>query len=198
MLALALAIIAVLAVATVAALYHPQQNSDPAALNLQVSVSPAVGSGQSLAVTANLWLNNTLSKNNFVTIHYQKTAGRPTASGWPMEGLTTGCVAGYPLGIGLLAGHYAANNVSDGQLVPYQFVFGCPGDQIILQSLTFLPHSSTAVAKTNFGTPTWDISSTFTYQNVGPGGYTLVAGEYTVVAGDVWGQIAFAYFSVAA
>lgn len=179
MLALVLVIIAVLGVATAAALYYSQKASDAAALNLQVSVSPVVGSGQVL--TANLWINNTLSTNNSVTV----------ASDWPLQGLTSGCITGYPLRVGLLTGHYAANNVSDGQLVPYPFVFGCPGVQIILQSLTFLPHSSTAVAKTNFGTPTWDINSTFTYQN-------LSAGEYTVVAGDEWGQIAFAYFSVTA
>ena len=133
-----------------------------------------------MAVT--IWDNNTLAENNHVAV----------ASDWAISGIDGGgCVRNWPLGIGLMKGHYAASNVSQGQFVDYPFFWNCPGELIVLQSLTFLPHNSTAIAKTNFGTPSWNILQTYTYQNLEPG-------EYTVVACDEWGHIALAYFSMTA
>lgn len=56
--------------------------------------------------------------------------------------------------------------------------------------MSFLPKSSAAVSTTNNGTPSWDISQSFVYENLSPG-------NYTIVACDEWGHIAFAYFTIA-
>jgi hypothetical protein len=170
-----------LVIVVVAGLYYLQTQGTPSALETHVSVSPMVAtSGENVAVT--IWDNNTLAENNHVAV----------ASDWAITGLSdNGCVSGWPLAIGLLKGNYMASNVSQGQLVQYPFSWSCPAAQIVLQSLTFLPHNSTAIAKTNFGTPTWNILQVYTYQNLEPG-------AYTVVACDEWGHLTLAYFSVTA
>jgi len=148
-------------------------------LQLHATAGPYMGSHQNLNAT--IWEVNTLQSENRVEV-------APSWSG--TLGISAqGCVQEFPIGLGLLEGHYVASNVSQGQLVPYPLVFSCPASLIALKSLTFQPNSSMAVATTNFGTPIWDISQSFVYQNLSPG-------EYTVVACDEWGHTAFAYFSV--
>ena len=132
-------------------------------------------------INATIWEVNTLHSTNEVDV-------APNWSG--VLGISAqGCFQGWPMGQGLLKGHYVASNASQGQLVPYPFTFSCPAEPIILRSLTFQPNSTTAIATTNFGTPTWDINQSFIYQNLSPG-------EYTIIACDEWGHTVFAYFSV--
>ncbi len=158
-----------------------QPKSLPSALELHVSVdTKMVVKGQSVAV--DIWENNTLPEKNNVAV----------ATNWGIADLTVySCVRGWPIGMELLKGYYVTSNVSQGTLVFYPFISSCPAALIILQSLTFLPDSSMVVATTNFGTPTWDIRQTFTYQN-------LNSGEYTVVVYDEWGHQALAQFTVTA
>ena len=130
-------------------------------------------------MTVTIWDNNTLAKNNSVSI----------GSDWAVTGLTVfPCDRGWPIGIGLLRGHYVASNVSQGQLVDYSFQWNCP-PPITLQNFTFLPHGSTALVMTNYGPTTRNILQMYTYQNLKPG-------AYTAVACDEWGHISIAYFAV--
>jgi hypothetical protein len=157
----------------------PITPTDQSHLELHATASPYMGSAQN--INATIWEINTLQSTNDIEV-------APSWSG--ILGIAAqGCTTGWPMGIGLLKGHYVASNVSQGQLVSYPFMFSCPGAQITLQSLAFMPDSSTAIATTNFGTPTWDVSQSFVYQNLNPG-------NYTVVACDEWGHTAFAYFTV--
>ncbi len=184
--ALALGVIMILIFAVMAGLYYFDlgltPKSGPYFLELHVSAgSPASAAVRAVQVVE--WEYNPLNVTNSVVV-------LPKWS--EVLGITgEGCISGWPMGVGLLKGYYVEGNVSRGRLVPYPFMFSCPAALIVLQSLAFFPRSSTAVATTNFGTPTWDMRQTLTYQS-------LAAGEYTVVACDEWGHLAFAYFSVAA
>ena len=81
-----------------------------------------MGSTQNANVT--IWEVNVLQTTNKVEV-------TPSWSG--TLGISAqGCIGGWPMGLGLLKGHYVASNTSQGQLVPYPFEFSCPSALIIL------------------------------------------------------------------
>jgi len=183
---LILVITLVLIIALVS-LSHPMEpmetlTSDPSGLQVNVSVnSTIVEAGHSFTVdiweTNNFWMNNV-----------------STAAHWAVSLVVYPCVRGWPLGVGLLPGHYVAANLTEkGDWVPYPLGWHCPANTTRLYYLFFSPQSSKATVKTDAGTQTWDVRQTITFTQMT---YTFSAGQYTVVAGDEWGHLAFAYFDV--
>ena len=164
-------------------------------LNLSLSLGSAViGTGQAVSVSLAEW--NTPSTENIV----------PSASNWPLQGLTLGpCgTLNLPIGIGIARGFYTSSNISSAQTLQLSApgVYACPA---ILSQITvydFEPHSDTAVVvgscdpnpcftrsvsvAQDFG-GYWSAASTFS---------SFTPGEYTVVGGDEWGALAILHFEV--
>jgi len=168
----------VLLIGLIAGVYYVQPKAPAYYLDLQLSVTPLVGTGQH--VTADIWETNTLAQNNNVTV----------ASHWPNVTLNVDpCIEGWPLGTQLLKGHDTAGNLSEAQQVEYTWSPFCQEGPIVLQYLTFEPHGSVAVLKMGSTTRSIDVNQTYDF-------YNLSVGQYTVVAADEWGHIILACFSV--
>jgi len=161
--------------------------SSPSALEVYVNTN-TTGMGPVQQTLASVWENNTLPLINNVS----------ALSDYAIPNLSfSPCAGGFPLEMGLLQGHYGMGNFSEGQFVS-PIVFSCTTDYADYQYFVFSPLNGTAVAhgvqtqpSGPFSERLADVSFNYTYTGLGPG-------EYTVVGGDEWGHVAFAYFSVAA
>jgi len=144
----------------------------------------AAGEGE--LITA--WLNSTSSQ----------VANLSAASSWPMgtEGLWTKmCTNGWPLGVGLMAGYYTADNYSLGSLVRIPMpLIGCPMMAGTPGFFLMQPRGSMAIVKVNGALSQWDLTSV-----LGVASAQLSpqrGGVYTAVAVDEWGDVAIAHFRV--
>jgi hypothetical protein len=164
-------------------------------LNLSLSLgSNMINPGQAVSVGIDQW--NTLPTEIVV----------PSASNWPLQGLTLGpCrTLNLPIGIEIVQGFYTSSNVSSAK--PLQLsepgTYSCPA-MIPVSSFAFEPSSDVAevlgscdpnpcitenVSVTQDIAGYWTTASTFS-------NFTL--GEYTVVGGDEWGALAILHFAVA-
>ena len=153
--------------------------SDPSALEIHILVYPNPYFYGGESYDADVWEFNPLSVMNNVS----------TAANWEPRGLVgEGCDPGWPVGVELLKGHYAAGNLSLGSTVLQNLTFSCPSAIIATRYLAFLPNSSSAIIKGPYPSGTVTTRRTWTYNN-------LAAGEYTVVARDEWGHVALGYFT---
>jgi len=122
---------------------------------------------------------------------------------WALDGLATGGCPSlyYPFGIAVFQGMYTSANVS--QAVPLRIfpVVACPMIVMYITGYLFQPMSDNAMILPNTAVvpmATW-ISVSGTYNMTGNQLNQLIPfkpGTYTVVAGDEWGNLAFAYFVV--
>jgi|GEM_PF-625201 len=125
-------------------------------------------------------------------------------SGWAVDGLATGwCPSlNLPVGIAVFQGRYTSANVS--QATPLR-IFPkviCPMVIRYITGYLFQPMSDNATVLPGSGeTPMMaEVAVSGTYGTTGSGLDQLTPfshGTYTVVAGDEWGNLAFAYFVVA-
>jgi len=115
------------------------------------------------------------------------------------------CTPGWPIGIGLMSGHYDQYNYTVGTLLqPAMPDVGCPLS-MSPQYFLFYPHSTEALASVNGNPLRWTITMNVTFWQgslgpnalpgvPGPGG--LPAGVYTLVFADEWGDVLTANFRV--
>jgi hypothetical protein len=163
-------------------------------LNLSLSLgSTLVSPGQAVSIGIDEW--NTLSTENTV----------PSASNWPLQGLTLGpCgTLNLPIGIEIAQGFYTSSNISSAQPLRLSApgVYFCPA-MFSISSYAFEPSSDAAgvaglcgsnqcfkenISSTTSNAGYWTPASTFS---------NFTAGEYTVVGGDEWGALAILHFTV--
>lgn len=122
------------------------------------------------------------------------------SSSWAVQGLRmTACYASiYPFGAAVLQGRYTAGNVSGGvplNLYPMQ---PCPLLIRYISGYYFQPSSDVAVVLPGSGPGVAMAAGVVTSGSYSTGrSLTVFApGQYTVVAGDEWGSLAFVYFTV--
>ena len=125
------------------------------------------------------------------------------ASDWALNGLATGgCPSLYlPFGIAVFQGTYTSANVSQATPLPIFQVVACPMLVRFITGYLFQPMSDNATVL-----PGTEVTPMATVVPVnGIYNYTGIKlnqlipfspGTYTVVAGDEWGNLAFAYFVV--
>jgi hypothetical protein len=127
------------------------------------------------------------------------------ADAWALKGLATGGCPSlyYPFGIAVLQGIYTSANLS--QAVPLRIfpVVACPMIVMYITGYLFQPMSDNATVLPGTGEVTMAtaVSASGTYSTTGNKLNQLTPftpGTYTVVAGDEWGSVAFAYFVVVA
>jgi hypothetical protein len=111
-----------------------------------------------------------------------------------------------PVGISIAQGHYTLSNVSSAEFlifinptVTYTCTVRAPSP---VATYSFGSMGDVAVARGSCGSSTCGYNTTVSDQLVASGSYVggalsgFAPGEYTVVAGDEWGNSLFAYFTV--
>jgi hypothetical protein len=150
--------------------------------------STSIPAGGTVEISA--WLNGTSTGN--VT----------SASLWALNQsrlVTYPCRSGFPVGIGIMQGHYTSDNYSLGTLAPIALSPYCPIPAASGSPPWFYFSSETPkVLVTVGGTPEfWVISTDITF---GPSIHTglgpLSPGVYTAVAADEWGDFVMSNFRV--
>jgi hypothetical protein len=135
------------------------------------------------------WVNNTSSAVENVT----------AANGWAFEsGRLTKmpCTSGWPIGFGLMAGHFTQDNYTLGVLIPIpQPMVLCPVPAASPNYFLFEPHSSTALVTIGGNPFFWKIQTSLTLRQQMLG-HPLQAGVYTAVLADEWGDVLTANFQV--
>lgn len=147
-----------------------------------------VGTGGSVLVTG--WLNST--SDSLYNITAANAWGLPQNMLWEPP-----CVSGWPIGIGVMEGHYTADNYTMGTLVPVpKPLTSCPVQAASPSYYVFEKYSSRALVDFG-GTPSiWTIQTTFTFPQY-LSGSGLHPGVYTAVLADEWGDVLTANFLVA-
>ena len=115
------------------------------------------------------------------------------------------CIGGWPMGIGVIQGHYTEDNYTLGTLLPLnQTAAGCsvsPPPQYLL----LYPQSSQAQASIGGSLSAWLLRMEFTFGEGSlrngaipgvPGPSGLPPGVYTAVLADEWGDVLTANFAV--
>jgi hypothetical protein len=116
------------------------------------------------------------------------------------------CTAGSPVGVSVAQGHYTPSNVSSAKFlifinpaVTYTCTVQAPAP---VGTYAFSPMSDAAVASGSCGSRVCGYDTTASDQLVASGSYVdgtltgFAPGEYTVIAGDEWGNSLLAYFTV--
>jgi len=196
-------VLAAMAIVIFAAIFIPPYLNPPSgAFPSSVSYDSAVGFTMRLTVNYKAgsptwsallegWVNNTSSTSpDNVT----------SSNSWPFpqSGLwSRPCTPGWPIGIGVMEGHYTQDNYTLGTLLPLNLSSSsCGGAPYSPTSYSFLPHSSRALVVLG-GTPYfWTIQSSLDFTGTTPG-YQLPPGTYTAVLADEWGDVLTANFRVA-
>jgi hypothetical protein len=131
------------------------------------------------------WLNSS-SESIF-----NKTAADSWEMG-PADLWTTACTSGWPIGVGVMQGHYTEDNFTFGTLYPIPIpAYPCPVGSPSPNSFLLEPHSSKALVTLN-GTPEyWVLQSSYTLNTNG-----LPPGTYTAVLADEWGDVVTTNFVV--
>jgi hypothetical protein len=166
-------------------------------LNLSLSLDSTIyNPSQQISIVIDE--KNTLSKTNIVSV----------SSKWSFSYLTLGQCGTYllPFGVALLQGYYSSTNISTATpLMFYDYsVQPCP---IVFGKITtydFRPSSDIATIqyKSQPGTQPIKTNVTFSLQLTGywtgspPIKKNFDSGDYTIVAGDEWGNLVIVHFTV--
>jgi hypothetical protein len=107
---------------------------------------------------------------------------------------TRSCTPGWPIGIGVMEGHYTGDNYTLGTLLPLNLSQSqCTGTSNSPNSFAFEPQTSKALVVLG-GTPSfWTILTALNFTGTSPG-YLLPSGVYTAVLADEWGDVVTASF----
>lgn len=107
------------------------------------------------------------------------------------------CTSGWPIGVGVMAGHYTQDNYTLGSLIPIPqpLVYYCPAQISAPPFFLLEPHSSKALVTVG-GTPyVWVLQTELSFRGY-PSGSRLAPGAYTAVLADEWGDVLTANFRV--
>jgi hypothetical protein len=162
-------------------------SADGLRLTLQIS-SASVGQGGS--VTINVTETNT----------NDSPLNKSASNGWAVSGLRMSeCYSSvYPFGVAVYEGHYTGQNVSEAKPLNLYPLVPCPLLIRYISGYYFQPSSDMAVVLPGSG-PGMAMASGLSAKGNYTAGSSLTyfaPGEYTVVAGDEWGSLAFLYFTV--
>ncbi|MDE1858244.1 MAG: hypothetical protein KGI26_04145 [Thaumarchaeota archaeon] len=171
----------------------------PAANTFQPSVSYDSAFGFSLHLTINStsvplgggisvagWMNSSSSSINNITASDRWGIG--PAGLW-----TRICTSGWPLGLGIMAGHFTEDNVTFGTLTPIpQPLVQCPVQAATPGYFLLGPRSSRALVDLNGVPQYWVLQSSFSLSTG-----QLAPGTYTAVIADEWGDVVTTNFAVA-
>jgi hypothetical protein len=151
-------------------------------LHLQINTTAPVAGG-SVSITG--WLNSTSSG----------VANLTASDSWgvgPSGLLTRNCTSGWPIGIGVMMGHYTGDNYTFGVLMPIaQIGFECGSAAPAPSFFLLSPGSSKVLVDINGSPQYWDIQTGFT---LGTG--KLSPGPYTAIVADEWGDVLTTSFVV--
>ena len=167
--------------------YQTSVTSDsPYGFVLHLSLNAtSLASGESLLLTG--WLNSTSSLEN-VTVASQWAVPRSNLYG-PF------CNPGWPIGLGVMQGHYTQDNYTLGSLRLISAAANCPEED--QQAPTYFvteDHSSTVLSSMVGEPAVWDLHTHLAVSpdSVGP----MPSGVYTAVFADEWGDILTTIFQV--
>lgn len=156
------------------------------ALHLQVN-STTVSPGGSVLLTG--WVNSTSSSIENIT----------AADGWALaQGGLWGkiCTSGWPIGVGVMHGHYTQDNYTLGSLIPVpRPMLSCPVQAEAPRYFLFEPHSSKALVTIGGNPAIWDVQTSLSFRQY-QSGYQLQPGVYTAVVADEWGDVLTTNFRV--
>jgi hypothetical protein len=157
--------------------------------NLEVNTTSFSTTGH---VAIAVWANSTSASTNNVT----------GADFWPFDHarlIGKPCTNGWPIGVGVMQGHYTADNYTLGSLViiPQPEVL-CPA-KLPPHWFEFepAPHSSRALVTLGNTPEIWVIQSSIVFGQGSLGQGPLPAGVYTAMAADEWGDLLLTNFRVA-
>ena len=204
-------VLAAIVIVVFAAIFIPPY-LNPASDAFPSSVSLGSGFGFTMHLTVNStevpplggvllsgWVNS--SSDSGVSINASDSWAFPQGSLWQPS-----CLNGFPIGIGLMSGHYTLDNYTLGALLQPQTPRGQCLSSGSPQYFLFYPQHSSIAAAVVDGTPyRWLI-----LMNVSLGQYSLApnaipgvpgpqglpAGVYTAVLADEWGDVVTANFRV--
>jgi len=108
------------------------------------------------------------------------------------------CTSGWPIGLGVMQGHYTQDNYTLGTLIrlPQPLVFFCPVQLGTPRDYLLKPHSSEALVTINGSPQIWVIQSSLALSR-NEYGVQLSPGVYTAVMADEWGDVLTTNFLVA-
>ena len=135
------------------------------------------------------WVNSTSPSVDNITA--SNSWGVSTSQLW-----TRPCTNGFPIGVGVMQGHYTEDNLSQGTFLPIPSpLFSCPISASAPQYFLLEPHSSKALVTVG-GTPAlWVIQTSLGFRFTSAG-QVLPPGTYTAVFADEWGDILTSIFGV--
>ncbi|MDG6910611.1 MAG: hypothetical protein JRN08_09600 [Nitrososphaerota archaeon] len=155
-------------------------------LHLEIN-STSVAPGGGVLLTG--WVNSTSSSIENVT----------AADSWalPQSGLWGKiCTSGWPIGVGMMQGHYTQDNYTLGTLVPVpRPLVVCAVYAETPRYFIFEPHSSKALVTLGGNPAIWDIQTSLSFRQY-TSGYQLQPGVYTAVVADEWGDVLTTNFRV--
>lgn len=106
------------------------------------------------------------------------------------------CTSGWPIGVGVMQGHYTQDNYTLGSLMPIiQPAASCPVSIYTPPYFLFEPRSSKALVTIGGKPDLWIIQTSLAYSQYMPG-YRLQPGIYTAVLADEWGDVLATNFLV--
>lgn len=148
--------------------------------------STSLRDGGGVAIEA--WLNSTSPQLDNVTAE----------SAWPVgpEDLWTKvCVAGWPLGIGVMSGYYTQDNYTSGSLLQIpQPIVSCPEEGRGPAYFILQPFSDNALVEASGTAQIERLQSSLTFSGADAVGH---AGAFTVLAADEWGDMVLVHLSYA-
>lgn len=162
-------------------------------LHLEINTTSSTPRGEVLIMG---WLNSTSSQIDNITA--SDFWGVNQSRLWPGT-----CTSGWPIGLGVMAGHYNQDNYTLGTLIQAIPTAQCPKQSSIPGYFLLEPLSSKALVVLG-GTPQfWVIQSNYTFgyaqREVLPQGSVtgqLQPGVYTVILADEWGDVLTTNFQV--
>jgi hypothetical protein len=154
-------------------------------LHLRINATSVPHTG---AITLTGWVNSTSSSIENVT----------AANSWGIQqGRLWGriCTTGWPIGLGVMKGHYTLDNYTSGTVIPVpQPLASCPVQLSAPRYFLFEAHSSNALVTVGGNTVTWRVQTEFSFK--GFQSSTQQSGVYTAVIADEWGDVLTTNFLV--
>lgn len=155
----------------------------PNGFTMHLTVTPTSDS-PTWGVTLEGWVNSTSPSIENIT----------AADSWAVSQSrlwTSACTSGFPIGVGVMQGHYNQDNFTLGTLLPLnRALFSpCVGQTYSSPtSFAFEPRTSKALVVLGGAPKFWGIQTSLHFTGT-TAGYGLQPGVYTAVLADEWGDV---------
>jgi hypothetical protein len=148
-------------------------------LHLMVNSTSVARGGDILVIG---WVNSSSSSIENVTA--ANAWGIPPGRLWGRV-----CTSGWPIGVGVMEGHYTPDNYTLGTVIPVlRPAELCPIQSTSPNSFLFEAHSSKALVTIGGSPELWIIQTQFSSSGF-LSSYSLTPGVYTAVVADEWGDV---------